>query len=53
MSNHQELTRLYAEFEAADLNPLWMQREDLMTSSPRPKAVPVLMAAAREAGREL
>ncbi|MPZ79238.1 MAG: cupin domain-containing protein [Actinophytocola sp.] len=38
----QELARLYADFEAAHMTPLWTQREDLMTESPRPKAVPAL-----------
>jgi len=32
------LARLYADFEAADLRPLWTQREDLMPVSPRPRA---------------
>lgn len=34
------LARLYADFEAADLRPLWTQREDLMPVSPRPHARP-------------
>jgi gentisate 1,2-dioxygenase len=34
------LARLYADFEAADLRPLWTQREDLMPLSPRPRALP-------------
>ena len=34
------LARLYADFEAADLRPLWTQREDLMPLSPRPRARP-------------
>ncbi|MQA84330.1 MAG: cupin domain-containing protein [Streptosporangiales bacterium] len=32
------LTRLYADFEAAGLLPLWTQTADLMPTSPRPKA---------------
>ncbi len=32
--------RLYADFEAAGLLPLWTQREDLMPASPAPRAIP-------------
>ena len=32
--------RLYADFEAAGLLPLWTQREDLMPGTPAPRAVP-------------
>lgn len=35
-----ELRRLYADFAAENLNPLWTQLGDLMPMSPRPKAVP-------------
>jgi gentisate 1,2-dioxygenase len=31
--------RLYADFEAAGLLPLWTQREDLMPASPAPRAI--------------
>lgn len=34
------LARLYADFEAAGLLPLWTQTGDLMPTSPRPKARP-------------
>ncbi len=34
------LQRLYADFAAAGLAPLWTQREDLMPLSPAPRAVP-------------
>jgi gentisate 1,2-dioxygenase len=35
-----QLDRLYADFEAAGLMPLWRQREDLMPVTPQPQAVP-------------
>src|SRR5690606_7299366 len=35
-----ELKRLYQQFEAAHLTPLWTQIDDLMPLHPRPKAVP-------------
>jgi gentisate 1,2-dioxygenase len=34
------LERLYADFAAASLMPLWTQREDLMPMSPQPAALP-------------
>jgi gentisate 1,2-dioxygenase len=34
------VARLYEDFEAAGLRPLWTQRDDLMPMSPRPKARP-------------
>ncbi|MQA16337.1 MAG: cupin domain-containing protein [Pseudonocardiaceae bacterium] len=34
------LQRLYADFQAAGLMPLWTQREGLMPASPRPAAAP-------------
>jgi gentisate 1,2-dioxygenase len=50
------LARLYADFEAADLRPLWTQRADLMPVTPQPRAVPhvwrweLLRALATRAG---
>lgn len=50
------LAALYADFEAADLRPLWTQRADLMPPSPQPAARPhvwrweVLRALAARAG---
>lgn len=35
-----ELDRLYSDFTAAHLNPLWTQLGDLMPSAPSPRAVP-------------
>lgn len=35
-----ELVRLYEDFEANHLAPLWTQRDDLMPFTPAPKAVP-------------
>lgn len=35
-----ELRRLYADFEAEHLKPLWTQIDDLMPPVPNPKAVP-------------
>ena len=35
-----ELERLYADFEAASMAPLWTQRDDLMPLTPAPVAVP-------------
>lgn len=35
-----ELDALYAAFAAANLMPLWTQRDDLMTDAPRPAAAP-------------
>lgn len=40
MDDSPELQRLYADFEAAHLMPLWTQRDDIMPSTPRPRAVP-------------
>jgi gentisate 1,2-dioxygenase len=34
-----DLDGLYADFAAASMMPLWTQRDDLMTETPRPKAV--------------
>ena len=34
------IQRLYADFEAAGLMPLWTQREDLMPPGPAPRAIP-------------
>jgi gentisate 1,2-dioxygenase len=34
-----ELDNLYADFAAANMMPLWTQRDDLMTETPQPKAV--------------
>ena len=36
------LDRLYADFAAADMTPLWTQRDDLMPMTPQPKAVPAV-----------
>jgi len=36
------LSRLYADFAAADLAPLWTQRAGLMTDQPQPVAEPAL-----------
>lgn len=35
-----QLTRLYEDFDAYGLLPLWTQREDLMPAAPQPAAVP-------------
>src|SRR5688572_15612755 len=35
-----ELERLYADFEAGSMAPLWTQRDDLMPLTPSPVAVP-------------
>jgi gentisate 1,2-dioxygenase len=35
-----ELERLYADFEAGSMAPLWTQRDDLMPLTPSPAAVP-------------
>ncbi len=37
-----ELERLYADFAAAHLTPLWTQREGLMPHEPQPDSVPML-----------
>ncbi|NMH98303.1 cupin domain-containing protein [Pseudonocardia acidicola] len=37
-----ELDRLYADFEAAHMAPLWTQRAGLMPQHPEPAAVPML-----------
>ena len=37
-----DLQRLYQDFAAADMMPLWTQRDDLMPFSPRPPGVPAL-----------
>ncbi len=36
------LDRLYADFGAHDLMPLWTARDDLLPTQPRPRAVPYL-----------
>lgn len=36
------LQRLYADFAAADMMPLWTQRDDLMPATPQPKGVPAM-----------
>jgi gentisate 1,2-dioxygenase len=41
-SEHEELERLYADFDAANLTPLWTQRAGLMPQAPAPDAVPML-----------
>ncbi|MCE0763316.1 cupin domain-containing protein [Pseudonocardia kujensis] len=41
-----DLTALYAGLAAADLQPLWTITEDLLTPTPRPRAVPWLWPAA-------
>lgn len=38
--NSPELIRLYKDFEANNLIPLWTQRDELMPMSPTPRAVP-------------
>jgi gentisate 1,2-dioxygenase len=38
----RELEELYADFDAAHLNPLWTQRAGLMPQAPAPDAVPML-----------
>ncbi|MER7922342.1 cupin domain-containing protein [Streptomyces sp. NPDC096057] len=35
-----ELAKLYKEFDANGLIPLWTEREDLMPATPRPAAIP-------------
>lgn len=37
-----ELAQLYADFAAADMTPLWTQREGLMPMTPQPRGVPAL-----------
>jgi gentisate 1,2-dioxygenase len=37
-----ELQQLYRDFAAANMTPLWTQRDDLMPLTPEPKAVPAL-----------
>lgn len=37
-----ELDQLYADFAAADMTPLWTQRDDLMPTTPQPAAIPTL-----------
>jgi gentisate 1,2-dioxygenase len=37
-----ELTQLYADFAAANMMPLWTQREGLMPASPRPAGEPAV-----------
>ncbi|MFY0408448.1 cupin domain-containing protein [Solicola sp. PLA-1-18] len=39
-AEQRELDRLYADFEAENLMPLWTQREGLMPESPTPQAIP-------------
>lgn len=38
----EQLDRLYADFAAAHMTPLWTQRAGLMPPTPQPDAVPVL-----------
>ena len=38
----EQLDRLYADFAAAHMTPLWTQRAGLMPQTPQPDAVPVL-----------
>jgi gentisate 1,2-dioxygenase len=37
-----ELTKLYADFAAAGMTPLWTQREGLMPATPQPAGVPAM-----------
>ena len=39
-TDERELTRLYADFDAEHLTPLWTQLDELMPTSPTPRAVP-------------
>src|SRR6478672_5449823 len=39
-TDERELTRLYADFDAEHLTPLWTQLDELMPLSPTPRAVP-------------
>jgi gentisate 1,2-dioxygenase len=41
-----DLTALYRDLDAVDLRPLWTITEQLLTPTPKPKAVPWLWAAA-------
>ena len=37
-----QLEQLYADFAQANMMPLWTQRDDMMTDSPSPKAIPFI-----------
>ena len=39
-TDQQDLNRLYADFDAEHLTPLWTQLDELMPMSPTPRAVP-------------
>src|SRR6476659_5945222 len=39
-TDDRELTRLYQDFDAEHLTPLWTQLDELMPLSPTPRAVP-------------
>lgn len=41
-NDEAELQELYAAFAAANMTPLWTQRDDLMPLTPQPAAVPFL-----------
>ncbi|MGH3948183.1 MAG: cupin domain-containing protein [Pseudonocardiaceae bacterium] len=40
--DREALDQLYADFARAGMMPLWTQRDDLMTTNPRPATVPAL-----------
>ena len=42
----QELEALYRDLAAVDLRPLWTITEQLLTPTPKPKAIPWLWSAA-------
>jgi gentisate 1,2-dioxygenase len=42
LNESAELTKLYADFEAANMSPLWTQMSDVMTTFPRSQAVPFM-----------
>src|ERR1700752_3550774 len=39
-TDERELNRLYADFDAEHLTPLWTQLDELMPMSPTPRALP-------------
>ena len=39
-TDDRELTRLYQDFDAEHLTPLWTQLDELMPMTPAPRAVP-------------
>src|SRR6478672_10790467 len=55
-TDDRELTRLYQDFDAEHLTPLWTQLDELMPMTPAPRAVPFvwkwdsLVALAEQAG---